>query len=432
VLRVTDGSATLTTGPLDSFTLDARIRLTDGGSVTTHAGDAGLTAAWGAGGGLELAGADPAVSTALPASEQAWVSLPSGLSGEDPDLVKMGSDWFLYRSVGDDVYAATSVDGIVWTDIGVVAAGTAPSAVVDGGRVVLYSNCGGSICRVEADDGVDFGNPVAVADGDLGAVAVDASGVWRLWYTDVDGLTLATSSDGVTIVVDSLLADDGRLHALDVLGSYDVAWDAFDGVHLSHDADPSLADDAADVGPLELGCDLPTDPALALDGLTWRLAATCDGAPSIATGVPTAGTWTRLHLEWDGTTLTAIWGDAAPLTTSLAAVSDFSFEANGTLEIDEAVVTFEEGTGDSGDSGDTGETGETGETGDSGDTGDSADSGVVDSGDSGSGALYSAADITGEPGGCGCASQSGHPSLVIVGIALAAVKLRRKPKKYTA
>ena len=76
VLRVTDGSATLTTGPVDSFTLDARIRLTDGGSITTRAGEAALTAAWGAGGGLELAvrrgfsglriTASSAIRTALP------------------------------------------------------------------------------------------------------------------------------------------------------------------------------------------------------------------------------------------------------------------------------------------------------------------------------------------------------------------------------
>lgn len=415
VLAVTDSSTTLTLGSLSAFTLDARLRLAEGTTISTQAGDAAFVATWGSGGGLSLGGA----TTALPAVEQAWDSVSSGLDGVEPDLVARDGAWILYRVVDETVVAATSSDGGVWADAGTVANGERPDAVVEGDRVVLYTQCGGAICRQEASDGLDFGNPVAVMDGALGSVALGDDGVWRLWYTDDDGLQLATSADGVSYAAEATLADDGRLHALDVIGTYDAAWDAFDGVHLSHDTNPSFTDTAGDEGPLALGCALPTDPALALAGLVWRLAVTCDGQPSIATGTPTPGTWASLHIEWDGTDLTATWGAAAPLTIALPSADGITFQASGTLELDEVVIVYTPVGADTADTADTGDTADTAR--------DSGDSANPDSADSGP--LYTAADLTGEPGGCGCGTP-GRPSALVALGALALLKIRRRRPMY--
>ena len=258
----------------------------------------------------------------------------------------------------------------------------------------------------------------AAIDGALSAVARDADGAWWIWYTDADGFELATSTDGVTFSLYSPLADDGRLGDLDVYGSYNGAWDASDGLHLSRDTDPTFGSSAGDAGPLAFSCDAPTDPSLAMEGVAWYLAAVCDGAPSVALGTPAPGSWTDLHAEWDGTTLTATWGDADPLTVALAAAESISFEANGTLELDEAVLVYDA-------SGDTAETGDTGETADTGDTGDTAadTAGIGDS----AGPLYTGADLTGEPGGCGCATAARNPGWLVLGALL--VLVGRRPAR---
>lgn len=411
VLSVTDGSATLVTGALASFTLDARLRLSDGDSITTRAGDAELVTSWGPGGEVTLG----TESTALSAAEQEWNAISTGLDGSEPELVRMNGSWLLYRAVEDLIEAATSADGVTWTDVGVVADGTAPDAVIDGDRVVLYTNCGTAICRVDSGDGLEFGSPVAILDGELSAVSRDDDGMWWIWYTATGELQLASSTDGVTFSLHSTLADDGRLHALDVLGSYDGAWDAYDGLHLSHDVDPAFADTTDDVGPLTFGCEAPTDPSLAMDGNVWYLAAVCDGTPSVAAGTPAAGSWANLHMEWDGATLTATWGEGEALTTTLTAVDSFSFEALGTLELDEVVIVYAVAGDDTGDTGDTADTADTSDTA----TPDG------DSGDTASGPLYSAADLTGEPGGCGCEASGSPTVLLLVGAMLAVFGARR-------
>lgn len=418
VLRVTDGSASLTATGLESFTLDARIRLTDGSSITARTGDAALVATWGAGGSLELGES----SAALPAADQAWNAISTGLTGAEPELAILDGTRFLYRSVDESVEAATSSDGIIWVDQGFVATGTSPDAVVDGDRVVLYSSCGTSICRVESSDGLGFSAPVAILEGALTAVARGSDGVWWMWYTDSSGAELASSSDGVSFDLYSPLLDDGRLHALDVRGGYDGAWDAFDGLHLSHDSDPLFADTASDTGPLAFGCDLPTDPSIAVDGTTWYLAADCDGEPSVAIGTPTAGSWVDLHLEWDGATLTASWGSADPLFVDLVAADSFAFEANGTLELDEVVVVYTSSGGDTAGDSDTDSAEDTsGETGE--DTADDSNS-DEDSADS-AGPFYSGADLTGEPGGCGCAARAPDPALLLIALGGLAFLSRR-------
>lgn len=420
VLSVTNGSTALTTGALASFAFDARLRLAEGTALGLRVGDAALIATYGNGGGLDLNG----TTTALPLAEQTFSAVSTGLDGQGVSLLRFGGSWFLYRVVDAVVYAASSADGRMWLDLGAVSDGTAVDAVADAGRVVLYTDCGDVICRAESSDGLDFGNPVAVADGVIESAALGADGVWRLWYTDADGLELATSSDSVSFTLQGLVSDDERLHALDVVDDYDAVWDAPDGLYLSHDADPAFPDAGADLGPLSFGCDLPTQPSLARDGLSYRLAATCDGAPRIATGVPAPGTWVSLHLAWDGTTLEAVWGDAAPITTPLSSANAFTLEAYGTLEMDEVVVTYEAGQPDD-TGGDTGpDSGDTGP--DSGDT-DSGDSAAdsADSGDTAPEILYSGADLTGEPGGCGCTS-AGAPSLGLLGLGLVVAGLARR------
>ncbi len=419
VLTVTDGSTSLTTTGLESFTLDARIRLTTGTSITARTGDAALIATWGDGGTLALGES----STALPAVDQAWNAISTGLTGAEPELALLDGTWLLYRTVDEFVEAATSADGITWTDQGPVATGTAPDAVVDSDRVVLYSSCGTSICRVESSDGLAFTAPVAILEGALSAVVQGSDGVWWMWYTDSAGAELASSSDGVTFDLYSPLLDDGRLHALDVRGGYDGAWDAFDGLHLSHDSDPLFADTSSDTGPLAFGCDVPTDPSIALDGTTWYLAADCDGEPSVAMGTPTAGSWVDLHLEWDGATLTASWGTANPLSIDLSAADGFAFEANGTLELDEVVVVYTSSGDDTAGDSDTDSGQDTaGETagdtaGDSNPDEDSADS---------AGPFYSGADLTGEPGGCGCTAGGANPALLLIALGGLAFLHRRE------
>jgi MYXO-CTERM domain-containing protein len=443
VLTVTDGATTLTPGTMGSFTLTARVRLTTGTALGLQAGDATLAASYTAGGGLSF-GTEAAP---LPLGEQAWTADAAAIAdGTAPAVAAIGGGWRLYSEVDGAIVASTSTDGSTWTDAGIVLAdGAAPDAVIDGADLVLFYTCGAAICRATSADGLSFAEEGMVLDSaDAGATTLDApsavilaDGTWRLWFTDADtGATgEASSPDGLDWTwIGEPSADASRLHALDAVpftGGTAAAWDAADGIHVTPgDTSAALSGLINDRGPvLAAGFapwspDAPATPTVTLDGNAWTLwVEGVEGAEAHvgrARGTPSPGTWVGLVVTWDGAVATAAWGAGPVLSAPLTAADALTFTADGTLEIDEAWLVYEGPAVDTGGA-DTGDTGgdtatvdtDTGDTDTDTDT-DTGDTGATDTGDTDTAAADTAADtgplgktaaeLTGEPGGCGCSA----------------------------
>ncbi|MDP2309161.1 MAG: hypothetical protein Q8P18_24270 [Pseudomonadota bacterium] len=446
VLTIRDGEVVLAPGTMRSFHLATRVRLAEGTQLWFGAGDATLAASYAAGGGLTLG----AASAPLPLGEQAWsADAATSFDGRSPDLLRFGAEWLLYREDAGFVHAARSSDGITWTDLGPVVAGSAPDAVQEADGVVLYVACPDvdAVCRAESADGAAFDTPVPVlytsAPPSVTVTALDAGG-WRMWIDDGSGVMSATSADGSTWGAPSVVATPSRLHDLDVVsfpGGLAAAWVGSDGVYGTDAlADADLATTTGDRGPLvaagfaSWGEQIATAPTLDLLGPTWHLwVETEAGRLGHLVGVPAAGGWVGLVVDWDGDTLTATWGTGATLSTSLAAVDAMRIGAVGLLEMDEAQLAYELDGSDTGE-----EAGDTGAP-----TVDSADTGAVDTVSPDTGLLdtavilavvdtaavdtapqgyWGAADLSGEPGGWGCTPVSAEPPayalLALVGLFL--------------
>jgi MYXO-CTERM domain-containing protein len=460
VLAARDGEVVLAPGAMASFHLATRVRLVEGTQLWFAAGagasdgssEATLTATYTDGGGLTLG----ASTAPLPLGEQVWeADATSTFGGRSPALVRLGASWILYREEAGAVHAARSSDGTTWTELGAVVTGSAADAVVDGGGVALYYACPDvdGVCHATSADGVTFSLGAVLfttaAAPEVTVTARDAGG-WRMWIDDGTGVVSATSADGRSWSAASVVSGPTRLAGIDAVsftGGLAAVWVGADGVYGTDAAvDADLVATTGDRGPLVTpgfaawGEEAAAAPALALLGPTWHLwVETVDSRVGHLVGVPTPGVWVGLVVEWDGAMLTATWGTGATLSTPLGSVDAVRLGALGLLEMDEAQLSYTlAAAGDTGDTGDTG--GDTGDT----DT-DTADTALPDTAtdtdtdtalpdtdtalpdtDTAPEVRLGAADLSGEPGGCGCSpvSEGGGTSALLALMGLLAVRRR--------
>ncbi|MES2640755.1 MAG: hypothetical protein V4850_14765 [Myxococcota bacterium] len=450
VLAARDGEVVLAPGAMESFHLAARVRLAEGTQLSFAAGDASaeatLAATYTDGGGLTLG----ASSAPLPLGEQAWeADAASTFDGRSPAIVRLGAGWVLYREQAGAVHAARSSDGTTWTELGAVVTGSAPDAVVDGGGVVLYYACPDldGVCLATSADGVTFSlGAVLFTTAAAPEVTVTAreAGGWQMWIDDGTGVVSATSTDGRSWSAATVVAGPTRLAGIDAVsfgGGLAAVWVGADGVYgTDAAADADLVATSGDRGPLVTpgfaawGEEAAAAPALALLGPTWHLwVETVDSRVGHLVGVPTPGAWVGLVVDWDGATLTATWGTGATLSTPLGSVDTLRLGAFGLLEMDEAQLSYTlQASDDTGDTGDTADTDTDTDTAtDTADT-DTANTDTANTEtdtaptDTAPEVRLGAADLSGEPGGCGCSPVSeggGTPALLAL-MSLLAVRRR--------
>lgn len=419
-LIVTDTTASFTPGAMTSFSLSLHGRLATGNGVSLQVGTSTLVLNYTSTGGISLGDED----IAFPAEELSWEADASALFAEeqswetgglfDPEVIAWAGKYFLYyASASGEVGVATSTGLSTWTRYAdPIAVGTTPTAATDGVVIALFTTCDTGICRATSDDGLTFYDDGTVLEGATAPSAtVDEAGLWHLWYTDADGVySYATSPDGLGWSPPA--STDDRLFGLDAaISAY-----GFEGVYAIGDGlgwargeeDATFLDAGTDIVPILSAGDAAWSPnglgsgAAVSEGPTPHLFYSAIADSSVighAVAVPVPGTWAGLVLTWDGTTCTASWNDGPPLSVALDAADSFVLTVDGSFEIDEVLVNWDE-IGDTAD--DSGST--------AGDTAvDSADDSAVTDSTADSTAdtagLVTAAQEYGEPGGFGCSTQ---------------------------
>ena len=269
-----------------------------------------------------------------------------------------------------------------------------------------------------------------------------------LWVTDDTGdVRAASSPDGRTWTSDGTVAS-GRLADSDLVaftGGSAASWLDADGVWATP-GDTSGAPAAATYDRLtfadgfaDWSAGAPASADLTLDGTEWQAwLADADGAMGHFSATPSPGAWVGVELDWADGVLTATWGGGVVLSTPLASADGLTLTAEGTLELDEALVLYTV-AGEAGDTADSGTDSGGGDSGiaadsgsDSSDTADTAMDTASDSGDSvaldtaGDSAplTWSAAQLSGEPGGWGCSSGRSTPSGAALILLIAALRRR--------
>lgn len=454
-LSIAAGTATLTIPGMTQFTLTARVRVASGSTFSLTTGTEAFQARYGADGGITFAGEKEAMpagevvwsprTAAVLAHQQTWEA--AGLA--DPEIVKIDGEWRLYYTgIGVDgtpsIGVATSPDGATWTRRAAsVVSGAAPDVVVGDVGVSMYYACGSEICLAASDDGLTFVDDGPILSPGSGfdasglgspSVARDELGGWHLWYSvPATGATgHATSSDGLSWTRDAEVSgDDTRLYQSDVIGDafgFDAIYTLGDALGMTPGAvDATLGSGSGDIRPI-IGTGSTSWAAttigsagLILDGSSWKMAFAGDGSIGLADGTPTAGQWRQLVMDWDGTTLSAAWEGAPPMTTEFAGGDTFMVLTDGVVEMSEVAVAYAV----AGDTGDTAES-DTGTV----DTADSAadtaaDDAAEDSGGPDVGFL-NASQRAHEIGGY-CATANGRATwLLTLGALLAAAVRRRR------
>ena len=446
VLRVSDGSATLVTGEMTSFSFSARLRLVEGNGVALITGDAALQLVYTSAGGVHFGDTEIPFS----ASERTWTADDSpilrpegaweGATIGSPEVVAFEDNWLLYYTGADaQIGMASSTDLESWTRYAdPVLDGANPGVVVADTDVVLFYDCDGAICRATSANGLAFfGEGVVIDEGSRPSPSLGEDGVWTMYYTRADGSAVyATSTDGVGWD-DPTAMDDGFAGVdvgADVYG-YEGVYSIGDGLGWAVGAvDPALGD--TDVVPLiELG-DVAWasasmgDASWVLDGTTLHLFFAGDDSIGHAVQTPRPGGFAFVELNWDGTSCTAEWDGGPILTVALDAADGFELLPDGTAELEQVDVSWSVPGGDTGDTAsDTGDT--------ASDTGDTASDTAIDSGDTaidtGDTAIDTAVDSAagqltiekyGEPGGYLCGTVHAPYGLAL--LSLLAVRRGRR------
>ncbi len=459
-LSIAHGTASLTVPGMTRFTLTARVRVASGSVFSLTTGAETFQATYGTGGGLTFAEEvlpmaageltwTPGAIASL-SSQQTWEA--GGLA--DPEMVRIDGEWRVYYTgIGVDgtpsIGVATSADGKSWTRRGsALLVGSAPDITVGDLDVTMTYACDGEICRASSDDGLTFSeegpvlSPGSAFDASgLGSPSVvrDESGGWHLWYSvpETGATGHATSADGLTWARDAEVSgDDTRLYESDVLSDafgFDAIYTLGDALGMTPGAiDATLGSGTDDIRPL-LGTGSTAWAAtrigsagLLLDGMSWQMAYAGDGAIGLADGIPTAGQWRQVVMDWDGTTLSASWEGGRPMTTTFTGGETFTLLADGVVEVSEVAVAYAV-AGDTG--ADTGGIVDSGGESDSAtDSGDSATD-AQDSGSSDAPGFRNASQRAHEIGGyCATANPRATWLLTLGALVMSGIR-RRRPNR---
>lgn len=431
VLGLADEEASFSLESMTSFSLTARVRVTDGTAISFSAGDATFSATYGVGGALTLGSERAPFPTAeLKFSSDAGPVLVPGNAETnilDPEVVFFNNVYYLYYTAIDDaglasVRVATSTDLATFAhaDGTLLSDASAATAVVDGTVLQLAFARAGAVHFASSTDGLTASESTTQLSGgsDFDAAGLESpslvisDSLSSLWYNAVGSgqAGYASSSYGSSYTRQNALTDNAdRLFGLDVLsGPFGLEAVYTTGDSLGYalgGTDTTFAADSSDIRPL-----VDTNDAAWSDGgfgtpsvlrvgeqLQIFVAAKDEGQPVIGRFVsqPEPGTWATLQLDWDGTTATASWNGGPMLTTSLLSADTLRFVASGNAEIDEVTISYASSATDTGD--DSGGVADTGTTIDATDTGFPSDTAQIDTAGG-----YNAGEWLGDPGGCGC------------------------------